>query len=117
MYVSIAAGGKIWEERDIWKILLQNHGLLMLFMVGRVATWLTSQYLISLFSHKEPPEEEIQSLPLPRPKTELVLSAVQLPIRWLLCVEINGPFCLFLSIFSGVFPMVLSEEGCPPGII
>lgn len=58
-----------------------------------------------------------QSLLLPRPKTDLVLSAVKLPIRWLLCVEINGSFCLFLSIFSGVFPMVLSEEECLPGII
>lgn len=36
--VSIAAGGKIWEEGDIGKILLQNHGLLMLLLVGRVAT-------------------------------------------------------------------------------
>lgn len=54
---------------------------------------------------------------LPRPQTELVLSAVKLPIRWLLCVEINGSFRLFLSIFSGVFPMVLSEEACLPGFI
>lgn len=48
-----------------------------------------------------------QSPPLPCMKTELVLSAVKLTIRWLLCVEISGSFCLFLSMFSGVFPMVL----------
>lgn len=54
-----------------------------------------------------------QSLPLPCIRTESVLPAVKLPISWLLCVEIS----LFLSMFSGAFPMVLSEEECPPGLI